>query len=1049
MIPAGDELARAAWAQAWQVTTLIVVVAVLTRFLARNRPHLAHALWLVVLLKCVTPPVWSSTSGVFCWMQFRSSEDRAEVVPTPSLPAEGDTTAELGSLSPTARVESNPLTTYVRSDCEVAVRPSEFDGRPDCGRPEIGSKLSGGSRKGIVTATLMGGWLLGTFAVLGLGAVRSLGGLKRIRRSGCRNDRSYDRLTASLSRRLGLWRPARLAITKSLVGPAVVGLFRPTVLLPEIVVRGKTAEDLEPILAHELIHIRRGDLWIGMLQTIAQAVWWFHPLLWWAGQLVSREAERCCDEAVVAELGCKPARYARCLFDVLKRKQDLKPLPAFPGVRPVEVTSRRMERIMRLGQGSRKRSPWWCWVVLVLAAVVTLPGAALVLGAADRPAPERGDNAETLDVPSPGPVGEDLSAAKELPALPNGAYRHLCGGDSPTATDATADGGEPLASRAYPLDDLLAMLESEYGLNEKEAKEFLLSSLGAPAAVPEGDGSKRRLEWSGKALLVRDETCRGHARIVGTLRTMRACGFRAVQIEACFATCPAKMVDTLDVRWKLMPTAVSAAETPQEALPPVPAVMQRAFPVGDAGADRGRAEVIVEKSLPVTSAVLDEGQRKAVLERLQNDRPSNILHAPVIRVFSGQSACISDTSQSPFVVGMREGKPQIRVISEGTSVRLRPLLGKRDSLRLDYELSISKIRGVETAPVTGGPNGETATLQVPEVQTTRVKGSAEFPAGHALLIGGLPSTDPDRPSMLVMLHAVVVQPARPLREAELYTRAYPVADLVVPLPYDTVLSAGPIETKERPKPSSPDFDSLIDLITSTIAPAKWDKVGGRGSIAPFETNLSLVVSQTQEVHEEIVDLLEQLRRMQDLQIMLDAEIVHMPREMVQRIGIDFAPRKEHTTLGPREARMFRAFVEGSNTGGIRPVARMMLFNGQVGEVPARFKARGRSAAEPLRIMPVVSQDRRSVRLTLADRKDASNASPDGTTVVVGDGRTLLLDVTGRLHRTDRAVGAPIAPGSRIFRRIPNEASTEKTFLLVTPRIVVVEEEEERVATSRR
>ena len=60
-----------------------------------------------------------------------------------------------------------------------------------------------------------------------------------------------------------------------------------------------------------------------------------------------------------------------------------------------------------------------------------------------------------------------------------------------------------------------------------------------------------------------------------------------------------------------------------------------------------------------------------------------------------------------------------------------------------------------------------------------------------------------------------------------------------------------------------DFDSLIELITSTIQPTTWDEVGGPGSIAEFATNLSLVISQTQEVHEQIADLLEQLRRLQD------------------------------------------------------------------------------------------------------------------------------------------------------------------------------------------
>jgi general secretion pathway protein D len=84
-----------------------------------------------------------------------------------------------------------------------------------------------------------------------------------------------------------------------------------------------------------------------------------------------------------------------------------------------------------------------------------------------------------------------------------------------------------------------------------------------------------------------------------------------------------------------------------------------------------------------------------------------------------------------------------------------------------------------------------------------------------------------------------------------------------------------------------DFDSLIDLITSTIKPTTWDDVGGPGSIAPFETNLSIVVSQTQEVHEEIVDLLEQLRRMQDLQVTIEVRFITLNDNFFERIGVDF------------------------------------------------------------------------------------------------------------------------------------------------------------------
>ena len=84
-----------------------------------------------------------------------------------------------------------------------------------------------------------------------------------------------------------------------------------------------------------------------------------------------------------------------------------------------------------------------------------------------------------------------------------------------------------------------------------------------------------------------------------------------------------------------------------------------------------------------------------------------------------------------------------------------------------------------------------------------------------------------------------------------------------------------------------DFDSLIDLIKSTVKPTTWDDVGGPGSIAPFETNLSIVISQTQEVHEEIADLLEQLRRLQDLQVTIEVRFITLSDNFFERIGVSF------------------------------------------------------------------------------------------------------------------------------------------------------------------
>jgi len=87
--------------------------------------------------------------------------------------------------------------------------------------------------------------------------------------------------------------------------------------------------------------------------------------------------------------------------------------------------------------------------------------------------------------------------------------------------------------------------------------------------------------------------------------------------------------------------------------------------------------------------------------------------------------------------------------------------------------------------------------------------------------------------------------------------------------------------------SGADFDPIIDLITTTIAPQSWDDVGGPGSISGFDTNLSLVVSQTQEIHEQIADLLEQLRRLQDLQVTIEVRFITLSDNFFERIGVDF------------------------------------------------------------------------------------------------------------------------------------------------------------------
>ncbi|HTQ40175.1 MAG TPA: hypothetical protein VMJ32_14205 [Pirellulales bacterium] len=84
-----------------------------------------------------------------------------------------------------------------------------------------------------------------------------------------------------------------------------------------------------------------------------------------------------------------------------------------------------------------------------------------------------------------------------------------------------------------------------------------------------------------------------------------------------------------------------------------------------------------------------------------------------------------------------------------------------------------------------------------------------------------------------------------------------------------------------------DFDTLIDLITSTISPQSWSEMGGPGTIQGYDTNLSLVVSQTQEVHEQIADLLTQLRKLEDLQVTIEVRFITLEDDFFERIGVNF------------------------------------------------------------------------------------------------------------------------------------------------------------------
>jgi hypothetical protein len=153
-----------------------------------------------------------------------------------------------------------------------------------------------------------------------------------------------------------------------------------------------------------------------------------------------------------------------------------------------------------------------------------------------------------------------------------------------------------------------------------------------------------------------------------------------------------------------------------------------------------RAQWVVEKTCPLRIRVLEKDQCEKWFASCQDDRQTSVLQAPRVMVSSGQMACISDTSQAPFVVGLKSDKgeapqPQIRVVSEGTTLQLRPTAGRSGMIHLDFTATFSKIQKVETVNFQQTAAGGKS-IQIPEVATVRMEGGAELKSGQWLLLSG-------------------------------------------------------------------------------------------------------------------------------------------------------------------------------------------------------------------------------------------------------------------------------------------------------------------------
>src|SRR6266404_133780 len=215
-------------------------------------------------------------------------------------------------------------------------------------------------------------WFVGVL----LFSLRTAGGFFLVARLRRRDSKPMSAdllaLCREMQKRLGITRAIRYCESLHLDAPAVVGWFRPVVLLPLSALTGLTDLQLRAIIAHELSHIRRLDAFFNLFQVAAETLLFYHPAVWWLSKRIRAERENCCDDVALTVCG-NPAEYARALALM----EEWRAAPSFAMAANRGPLASRVARLLGLAEkGSSLRNAGVALGVICLAAAL-LAGNAL------------------------------------------------------------------------------------------------------------------------------------------------------------------------------------------------------------------------------------------------------------------------------------------------------------------------------------------------------------------------------------------------------------------------------------------------------------------------------------------------------------------------------------------------------------------------------------------------------------------------------------------------------------------------------------------------
>jgi beta-lactamase regulating signal transducer with metallopeptidase domain len=386
---------------------LAIVVFVLSRAL-RRRPAIVHVLWMLVLVKLITPPLVSiplftlpaattlepadNIQSTLTMSELAASEERAAEPPIDILE---EPHAEALA---TPSMESPAVT--VPAIESIASSPEQPESTLDTHLAALGEFASA-----YWSHALLGSWLVGSACWL-LVAARRVYRFERLLKHAIPASVGLQERTRYLAERLGLRHCPSAWLTPGAVSPMLWAIGpRARLILPAELVNRLKPGQLDTLLLHELAHVRRGDHWTRWLELTVTLLWWWHPVLWWARRELREVEEQCCDAWVIWALPQANCSYALALVETVEFLSETRPvLPlAASGFGQVRDLRRRLTMIM---QGSTPRRLTWLSALAVLVAGAALLAVKPTLAQSDEKRPPRGEARERRDDPRPRPTEE-------------------------------------------------------------------------------------------------------------------------------------------------------------------------------------------------------------------------------------------------------------------------------------------------------------------------------------------------------------------------------------------------------------------------------------------------------------------------------------------------------------------------------------------------------------------------------------------------------------------------------------------------------------------